>query len=720
MTNKMPPNVRSGLMNWLIRKRDGSVIPYSKNKIERSIDRTLRSAGTDASPSDITDQVEAALYMNFFREGSVPTVEQILDYIEETLVLRKLTAATRAFILYREKKNEARDVDHLLSGMADVVSDYIGKDDWRVKENSNMNYSLQGLNFFLSSSITSKYWLSHIYTPSIRELQENGDFHIHDLGILGPYCVGWDLMTLLKEGFKGASGKTESSPPVHLRTALGQIVNFFYTLQGEAAGAQAFSSFDTLLAPFIRYDELSYKQIRQAFQEFLFNVNIPTRVGFQAPFTNITMDLKPSRTFRDQNVIIGGREMPELYGDFQEEMNLINTVFAELMMEGDSRGRIFTFPIPTYNLTKDFDWEDDNLRPIWEMTGKYGVPYFSNFVNSDMDPDDARSMCCRLRLDNRELRSRGGGLFGSNPLTGSVGVVTINLPRIAYLANSSDEFFNRLSLVMEAARESLELKRDLIEKLTEKGLYPYTKHYLRSVKQGLGTYWGNHFSTIGLIGMNEACMNFVGKSIAEPEGRDWSLSVLDFMRRKLSEYQDETGNLFNLEASPAEGASYSLARKDMAEFPGAYSMGGADSYYTNSVHLPVTEHRDIYSLLEHQDPLQAKFTGGTVVHIFIGEAIEDWKVVRKLARNIVSKFHLPYFSFTPTFSICPVHGYIAGEHFLCPYPHSDEDVAEFGDIVDLEPGLPEGSYRKISEEDDNSGTGSLFLSLEGVGTNAVE
>lgn len=707
-------------MNWLIRKRDGSVVLYSKNKIQRSVERTLKGAGTDASPPDITDQVEAALYMNFFKQGSVPTVEQVLDYIEETLVLRKLTAATRAFILYREKKNEARDVDHLLSGMADVVSDYIGKDDWRVKENSNMNYSLQGLNFFLSSSITSKYWLSHIYTPTIREFQENGDFHIHDLGILGPYCVGWDLMTLLKEGFRGASGKTESSPPVHLRTALGQIVNFFYTLQGEAAGAQAFSSFDTLLAPFIRYDDLNYTQIRQAFQEFLFNVNIPTRVGFQAPFTNITMDLKPSRTFRDQHVIIGGREMPEVYGDFQEEMNSINSVFAELMMEGDSRGRIFTFPIPTYNLTKDFDWDDDNLRPIWEMTGKYGVPYFSNFVNSDMDPDDARSMCCRLRLDNRELRNRGGGLFGSNPLTGSVGVVTVNLPRISNLTNDSDEFFARLSEVMEAGRESLELKRDLIEKLTEKGLYPYTMHYLRSVKRDLGSYWGNHFSTIGLIGMNEACMNFMGKSIADPEGKAWALTVLDFMREKLSEFQDETGNLYNLEASPAEGASYSLARKDMAEFPGSYSMGGADPYYTNSVHLPVTEHRDIYSLLEHQDSLQTKFTGGTVVHIFVGEAIDDWRVVRKLARNIVTRFHLPYFSFTPTFSVCPVHGYIAGEHFLCPYSHSDEDVEEYGEIVDLENGLPEGSYRELTETDKKTGTGGLFLNIEGIIKNARE
>ncbi|MBN2586649.1 MAG: ribonucleoside triphosphate reductase [Candidatus Fermentibacteraceae bacterium] len=704
-------------MDWLIRNRDGSIATFSKLKIEKAVERTLRSTSTDADSREISDQVEAALYMNYFKTGSIPTVEHIKDFIEETLVLRKLTSAARAFILYREKKNEARDVDHLLSGMEGIVLDYLGKADWRVKENSNMNYSLQGLNFYLSSSITRKYWLSRIYTPRIRELQENGDFHIHDLGILGPYCVGWDLMTLLKEGFRGARGKTESSPPAHLRTALGQVVNFFYTLQGEAAGAQAFSSFDTLLAPFIRFDGLDYPQVRQAFQEFLFNVNIPTRVGFQAPFTNITMDLKPSHSLRDQRVIIGGRPRNEVYGDYQHEMNMINRAFAELMMEGDSKGRIFTFPIPTYNLTKDFEWDNEDLQPIWEMTGKYGVPYFSNFVNSEMDPDDARSMCCRLRLDNRELRNRGGGLFGSNPLTGSIGVVTVNLPRIGYTSADEEEFFSRLSYVMDAARESLELKRDLIEKLTEQGLYPYTSHYLRTIKTQQGHYWSNHFSTIGLLGMNECCVNFLGESIATDEGRLWSMKVLDFMRDKLTEFQEETGNLYNLEASPAEGASYSLARKDKDQFPDAYCMGSSNPYYTNSVHLPVTERRDIFGLLEHQDPLQTMFTGGTVVHIFIGEAITDWRMVRKLARSIVSRYHLPYFSFTPTFSVCPVHGYIAGEHFLCPYPHTEEELAEYGEVVDADDfqQLPEGSYSSV--DDTSSGEqGSLFLKIGKVST----
>ncbi|MCD4775695.1 MAG: ribonucleoside triphosphate reductase [Candidatus Aegiribacteria sp.] len=706
-------------MDWLIRKRDGKIVNFSKLKIEKAVERTLHSSSTDADSGEIADQVEAALYMNYFRTGSIPTVEHIKDFIEETLVLRKLTSAARAFILYREKKNEARDMDHLLSEMEETVPDYLGKVDWRVKENSNMNYSLQGLNFYLSSSITRKYWLSKIYTPRIRGFQENGDFHIHDLGILGPYCVGWDLMSLLKEGFRGARGKTESAPPVHLRTALGQIVNFFYTLQGEAAGAQAFSNFDTLLAPFVRYDNLDYPQVRQAFQEFLFNVNIPTRVGFQAPFTNITMDLKPSSTFREQKVIIGGEPKDEVYGDFQLEMDMINRVFAELMMEGDSKGRIFTFPIPTYNLTKDFEWDNDNLKPLWEMTGKYGVPYFSNFVNSDMDPEDARSMCCRLRLDNRELRSRGGGLFGSNPLTGSIGVVTVNLPKIGYTSADENEFFNRLTAVMEAARESLELKRDLIEKLTEKGLYPYTSHYLRSIKADQGHYWSNHFSTIGLIGMNECCVNFLGDNILAEDSRKWSLKVLDFMREKLTEFQEETGNLYNLEASPAEGASYSLARKDRSEFPDTYCMGSSDPYYTNSVHMPVNEQKDVFELLEHQDPLQTKFTGGTVVHVFIGEAITDWRMVRKLAKSIVTRYHLPYFSFTPTFSICPVHGYIAGEHFLCPYPHTREELSEFGEVVNADEydKLPEGSYTTINDTDSEE-QGSLFLSIGKVPTNA--
>jgi ribonucleoside-triphosphate reductase len=700
-------------MDWLIRKRDGRIATYRKRKIQLAIEKALRAGESEESPADIANQVEAALYMDFFKGGTIPTVEQIQDFIEETLVLRGLTASARAFILYREKRNEAREVDRIFSGIDGLVGDYIGREDWRVNENSNMNYSLQGLNFYLSSSITARYWLSKIYTPRIKEYHDNGDMHIHDLGILGPYCVGWDLMELLRHGFRGARGKIESAPPAHLRTALGQIVNFFYTLQGEAAGAQAFSNFDTLLAPFIRYDGLDEDQVKQCLQEFLFNVNIPTRVGFQTPFTNITMDLKVPESLAPRKVVVGGEERELSYADFQEEMNIFNRAFSRLMMEGDEKGRIFTFPIPTYNLTEDFDWDNEELRPMWEMTGKYGIPYFSNFVGSDMDPDDARSMCCRLRLDNRELRKRGGGLFGSNPLTGSIGVVTVNIPRIAYTAGSGDDFYNRLSAVMEAARESLELKRELIEELTDRGLYPYTRHYLGGIKDEQGSYWANHFSTIGLIGMNEACINFTGRDISDPESRSWALDVLDFMRNKLTEFQNESGHLYNLEASPAEGASYRLAKKDLERFPDAAAMGGSNRYYTNSVHLPVNVRTDMFELLEHQDPLQGKFTGGTVVHVFIGEAITDWKMVRKLARNVVENFSLPYFSFTPTFSICPVHGYIPGEHFVCPYPHTDEEIARFGREMVWEGGdrLQEGSYRVVEGNGERSGQGSLFLEV---------
>ncbi len=702
-------------MDWLVRKRDGKVVSYRKTRIERAIDRALKASDSEGSGREMADQVEAALYMNYFKPGSIPTIEQIQDFIEETLVLRKLTSAARQFILYREKRNEAREVSAIFKGMDSLVADYIGRQDWRVNENSNMNYSLQGLNFYLSSSITARYWLSKIYTPHIKEYQDNGDMHIHDLGILGPYCVGWDLMELLRGGFLGARGKIESKPASHLRTALGQIVNFFYTLQGEAAGAQAFSNFDTLLAPFIRYDNLSYDKVKQCLQEFLFNVNIPTRVGFQTPFTNITMDLRVPSTHKDLKVVIGGEEKPETYSDFQKEMNILNRAFSELMMQGDAKGRIFTFPIPTYNLTSDFDWDDDELQPLWEMTGKYGIPYFSNFVNSDMNPEDARSMCCRLRLDNRELKARGGGLFGSNPLTGSIGVVTVNIPRIALVTRGDSEaFFQRLGSVMEAARESLELKRTFVEELTERGLYPYTRYYLRHVREEAGKFWANHFSTIGLIGMNEGAMNFMGRNIASPEGKEWALSVLSFMREKLTEFQVETGHLYNLEASPAEGASYRLANKDREQFPDAAHQGVSNPYYTNSVHLPVSTPMDVYSLLKHQDDLQTMFTGGTVVHIFIGEAINDWRMVRELAKKIVNRFKLPYFSITPTFSICPVHGYIPGEHFNCPYPHTDEEIAEYGETVEITQELPEGSYRNTDEYGKNREEPSLFLSIEKV------
>ena len=546
----------------------------------------------------------------------------------------------------------------------ELVENYLKQLDWKVNENSNMTYSIQGLNNYIASEISKNYWLNKVYPADIRNAHISGDIHIHDLNIISVYCVGWDLKDLLTEGFRGVKGKIESAPPKHFRTALGQIVNFMYTMQGEAAGAQAFSNFDTLLAPFVRYDNLTYEQVKQAMQEFIFNMNVPTRVGFQTPFTNITMDLTVPSYYADQSVIIGGEFMEDTYKNFQPEMDMINKAFFEIMMEGDNSGRVFTFPIPTYNITKDFDWDNKNLDGLWEMTAKYGIPYFSNFINSDMSPEDARSMCCRLRIDNRELEYRGGGLFGSNPLTGSVGVVTINLPRIAQKSSSKEEFFKQLEEKMTLAKESLEIKRKLLEDYTEKNLYPYTKFYLRDIKARFGVYWKNHFSTIGLIGMNEACLNFLNSDVGSFRGKHFALEVMDFMRAKILEFQKETGNNYNLEATPGEGTSYRLAKCDRNKYP----------YYTNSTQLPVNYTDDIFEVLDHQDDLQTKYTGGTVVHIFAGERIYDLNTVKNLVKKICNNYKLPYFTFSPTFSTCPNHGYVAGEHFTCPECGSDCEV----------------------------------------------
>ena len=546
----------------------------------------------------------------------------------------------------------------------ELVENYLKQVDWKVKENSNMTYSIQGLNNYIASEISKNYWLNRVYPADIRNAHISGDIHIHDLNIISVYCVGWDLKDLLTEGFRGVKGKIESAPPKHFRTALGQIVNFMYTMQGEAAGAQAFSNFDTLLAPFIKYDNLTYEQVKQAMQEFIFNMNVPTRVGFQTPFTNITMDLTVPSYYADQAVIIGGKFMEDTYKNFQPEMDMINKAFFEIMLEGDNSGRVFTFPIPTYNITKDFDWENKNIDGLWEMTAKYGIPYFSNFINSDMSPEDARSMCCRLRIDNRELEYRGGGLFGSNPLTGSVGVVTINLPRIAQKVSTKEEFFKQLEEKMVLAKDSLEIKRKLLEDYTEKNLYPYTKFYLRDIKARFGVYWKNHFSTIGLIGMNEACINFLKTDIGSFRGKHFAIEVMDFMRAKIIEFQKETGNNYNLEATPGEGTSYRLAKCDRNKYP----------YYTNSTQLPVNYTDDIFEVLDHQDALQTKYTGGTVVHIYAGERIYDLNTVKNLVKKICSNYKLPYFTFSPTFSTCPNHGYVAGEHFTCPECGADCEV----------------------------------------------
>ncbi|MCD6522646.1 MAG: ribonucleoside triphosphate reductase [Candidatus Diapherotrites archaeon] len=655
----------------VIRKRDGTVVPFDKEKITRAIFKAARAVGGEdrKRAEELTEKVIERLKN---MEGNYPDVETVQDVVEKVLIEEGHAKTAKAYILYRDQHARIRQLNGILEEAEQLVDGYIERADWRVKENSNMTYSLQGLNVHISSRITERYWLSKIYTSRIREAHTKGDFHIHDLGLLSAYCCGWELRDLLAYGFKGVYGKIASNPPKHLRTALGQIVNFFYTLQGEAAGAQAFSNFDTYLAPFIRADNLSYEQVKQHMQEFLFNINVPTRVGFQTPFTNVTMDLVPSGAVARENVVIGGKLLNDTYADYQDEIDMLNNAFAEVMLEGDATGRVFTFPIPTYNITKDFDWNAETAEKVFEMTAKYGIPYFANFINSDMNPDDARSMCCRLRLDNRELRKRGGGLFASNPLTGSIGVVTLNMPRIGYLSKDDTQFLERVGELMDIAKESLEIKREAIEKFTERGLYPYSKHYLKFIKEGFGGYWSNHFSTIGLLGMNEALLNFMGTTIGSEEGRRFALRVMDYMLDKLREYQDETNHLYNLEATPGEGTTYRFARLDKEIYPDiitaneeAYKHGAAP-YYTNSTQLPVNFTDDIFEALDLQDELQTKYTGGTVLHIFLGERLPDGESAKILVKRIAERYTLPYFTLTPTFSICPKHGYIPGEHEFCP------------------------------------------------------
>jgi ribonucleoside-triphosphate reductase len=651
-----------------IRKRDGRIADFDQVKITGAIFKAFKANNNyDREKADVISEQVASIINVVYKDGKIPSVENVQDLVETTLINNGLTNIAKSYILYRDQHDKMRDVKNLLKDSTTLIDDYIRKIDWRIKENSNMSYSLQGLNNHVSSIITSTYWLNKIYTPEIRQSHNDGSIHLHDLGLLSVYCCGWDLRDLLMQGFGGVEGKIESAPPTHLESALGQIVNFFYTLQGEAAGAQAFANFDTLLAPFIRYNALSYEEVKRSMRRFIFNMNIPTRVGFQTPFTNITMDLTVPGNMKDEAVVIGGEIKEETYGQFQVEMSMINRAFAEVMLEGDSKGRIFTFPIPTYNITKDFDWDNAELDPVWEMTAKYGIPYFANFVNSDMKPEDARSMCCRLRLDNRELRKRGGGLFGSNPLTGSIGVVTINMPRLGFKYKGNKEgFMAELSYLMDVAKDSLEIKRKMLEKLTDQGLYPYSKHYLGAIRQKEGLYWKNHFSTIGLIGMNESCINFLGRDITTEDGKNFTIEVLEFMRNRLIGYQNDTGNLFNLEATPGEGTSYRLAKIDREKYPSIKAMGAKEPYYTNSTQLPVFHTRDVFRALEHQDPLQTRYTGGTVFHIFLGERLTSIEATKSLVRKVAERFHLPYYSITPTFSVCPVHGYIAGEHFDCP------------------------------------------------------
>lgn len=603
-----------------------------------------------------------------------PHVEEIQDIVEEILLSSPYRKTAKAYIIYRDQHASMREIARQ-DGLK-LIDNYLSKIDWRIRENSNMSFSLQGLNNYISSEISKSYWLHKIYPPEVRDAHINGDLHIHDLNVIAPYCVGWDLMDLLVRGFGGVSGKVESRPAKHFRSALGQVVNFLFTLQGEAAGAQAFSNVDTLLAPFIAYDGLNYKQVKQSLQEWVFNLNVPTRVGFQTPFSNITLDLKVPRHLKNQAVIIGGVPQENTYGEFQKEMNIFNQALFDVLTEGDAKGRVFTFPIPTINITRDFDWDSPVVDLIMSATAKYGIPYFANYVNSDLKPEDARSMCCRLRLETRELKHRGGGLFGSNPLTGSIGVVTINLSRIGYLSSCYEDFFSRLERAMDIAKTSLEIKRKVLERFTDSGLYPYSKHYLSSVKEKTGFYWSNHFSTIGIIGMNEAIANakwLNTKGIWTQEGKTFALQVLDFMRRRLIQYQEETGNLYNLEATPAEGTSYRLAKIDKQKYSDIFTQGKENPYYTNSTWLPVGFTESIQYILNHQDEIQSKYTGGTVQHLFLGEKPEPAKL-KTFIKKVFENYKLPYISITPTFSICIECGYIEGEHNQCPQCGSECEV----------------------------------------------
>ena len=661
---------QGGGMYKSIKKRDGRTAKFDRKKIEKAIEKAgLETGEFDVAQAvELTDKVLDVLETR--NQKRLPSVEDIQDIVEDALIDSKFKKTAKAYIIYRDQHKKLREITS--NAHVDLIDKYLENLDWKVNENSNMGYSLQGLNNYVSAEITKTYWLDKIYTSKIGQAHKEGDLHIHDLNLLSVYCVGWDLTDLLQEGFTGVAGKVASKPAKHFRSALGQVVNFFYTLQGEAAGAQAFSDFDTLLAPFIRADKLSYKEVKQAIQEFVFNVNVPTRVGFQTPFTNITLDLECPKHMADNPVIIGGEMQDTTYGEYQEEINMLNKALLEVLSEGDANGRVFTFPIPTVNITKDFNWDNPVIESLWEASAKYGIPYFSNFINSDMDPEDARSMCCRLRIDNRQLEYRGGGLFGSNPMTGSVGVVTINLPRLALKSKNEKEFFKGLAELMDMAKDSLETKRKVLERLTDANLYPYTKFYLRNIKQRFNQYWKNHFSTIGLIGTNEAALNLLGVDIGTEKGKAFAEKTLDFMRDRLVEYQKETGNNYNLEATPAEGTTYRLAQLDKASFPDrAHFANGIGAevkcpFYTNSSHLPVNYTDDLFELMDLQDNLQTKYTGGTVIHFFLGERMDDPQTLKKLVKTICENYKLPYFTFSPSFSICKNHGYIVGEHPECP------------------------------------------------------
>ena len=654
-------------------KRDGQVVFCDGRKIADAIGKAARAANESIDHEMLARNVLSRLSGE--SEDCVD-VETIQDLVEQELIHSGAAATAKAYILYREERRKVREGRILIDATSRLFHDYLDDKDWMIQENANTRKSINGMNNYIREAFTRRYWLNEVYPFEIREAHQRGAMHIHDLGFFGPYCCGWDLQQLLTMGFGGIAGKVSSKPAKHLRAFLGQIVNATFTSQGESAGAQAWSSIDTYCAPFIRYDHLEYHEVKQALQEFVFNLNVPTRVGFQCPFSNLTFDLKVPQRMRDQGVVLGGQLQDAVYGEFQQEMDMFNLAFCEVMMEGDASGRVFTFPIPTINVTKDFSWEGPVADAIMEMTCKYGIPYFSNYVNSDLSPEDALSMCCRLRLDTSELRKRGGGLFGSNPLTGSIGVVTLNLPRLAYLSSDEKEFFSRLEVLADLAFQSLELKRKVVERETERGMYPFSARWLAAIKDREGSFWANHFSTIGLVGMEEACLNLFGTngSLTTETGQRFALAVLTRLRGLIASYQKESGNLYNLEATPAEGTSYRLAQRDKEQFPDIITAGGDIPYYTNSSQLPVGYTDDLFETLDLQDELQCQYTGGTVLHLYLGERIESIEVAKKLLKTVFANYKLPYVSLTPTFSTCEDHGYLVGEQAVCPVCGKETEV----------------------------------------------
>lgn len=653
-------------------KRSGEIADYDRSKIESAIGKAIEAVEKRKNPdraAQLTDMVEEKLRIQLAgnRAHSIPAIEEIQDIVESVLIENKEVEVAKAYILYRARHEAMRDAKSLMIDINKTMDGYLAQSDWRVNENANVNFSLGGLILHNSGTITANYWLNNIYSKEIAEAHKTAAFHIHDLSMFSGYCAGWSLRQLIAEGLGGVPDKITSTPATHLSTLVNQIVNFLGIMQNEWAGAQAFSSFDTYLAPFIRADHLTEKQVRQCIQSYIYGVNTPSRWGSQAPFTNITLDWVCPDDLKNKKAIVGGKEQDYTYGDCQKEMDIINKVFIELMIEGDANGRGFAYPIPTYNITRDFDWNSENAKLLFTMTAQYGTPNFQNFVNSDLNPSDVRSMCCRLQLDKRELRRRGGGLFGADEFTGSIGVVTINMPQIGYLANNEDEFYKRLDYLMELAKESLCTKRKVIQKLYDSGLFPYTRRYLKTLV--------NHFNTIGLCGMNECCLNFLGVDITDPKGKAFAEKVLQHMRERMQDFQEETGDLFNLEATPAESTSYRLARHDKEQFPDIITSGTNEPFYTNSSQLPVDYTADVFEALDHQEALQTKYTGGTMFHIFMGEALKDWKSCADLVRTIASKYRIPFFTVSPTYSICKVHGYLIGQQFECPKCKAEKEKA---------------------------------------------